>query len=102
MPSIFEGFPVSLVESQAAGIKAIVSKNITDSVSVIPGLIKFLKINDSDLGEWVENILKSVNYKREDTREKLTEKGFNIEIEAKKLRDRYDKLIEVANDNKSL
>mgnify|MGYP001624600943 FL=1 len=52
--------------------------------------------------EWVENILKSVNYKREDTREKLTEKGFNIEIEAKKLRDRYDKLIEVANDNKSL
>ncbi|OUQ04803.1 hypothetical protein B5E91_08980 [Thomasclavelia spiroformis] len=102
MPSIFEGFPVSLVESQAAGIKAIVSKNITDSVSVIPGLIKFLKIDDSDLGEWVENILKSVNYKREDTREKLTEKGFNIEIEAKKLRDRYDKLIEVANDNKSL
>ena len=100
MPSIFEGFPVSLVESQAAGIKAIVSKNITNSISIIPGLIKFLKINNSDLEEWVKNILKSFNYERQDTSTKLTESGFNIEIEAKKLKERYYKLIEVANDNK--
>lgn len=102
MPSIFEGFPVSLVESQATGIKAIVSRNITKSVNIISGAIKFINIDDSSVDDWVSNILESLNYTRTDTTEILIEKGFNIEIEAKKLRKKYYKLVEEANGKKSI
>lgn len=32
MPSFYEGFPVTLVEAQATGLKCLISKNITDDV----------------------------------------------------------------------
>lgn len=46
MPSLHEGFPVVLVESQAVGLKSIISDKISKEVDLGLGLIQFEPIND--------------------------------------------------------
>lgn len=55
LPSVFEGFPVSLVEAQSSGLYCIVSKNVTEQVN-ITNKMKFIGINDSDIILWKESI----------------------------------------------
>lgn len=56
-PSFSEGVPVSLVEAQAAGIKCLVSNNVTNEV-VISNIIKYRDISEKpelwvkDIFEW--------------------------------------------------
>lgn len=61
MPSIFEGFPLTLVEEQANGLRCIVSDTITKEVN-ISGNVYFLSL-DKSTNEWahyINNVL-SVN-----------------------------------------
>lgn len=55
MPSLYEGFPVVLVESQAAGLKAIVSDQVSIEVDLGLGLIEFLPFDSID--DWVERLI---------------------------------------------
>lgn len=57
LPSLFEGLPVILVESQAAGIPSIVSSTITNEVDLNLGLLKFAKLEDN-YEEWCNLIIK--------------------------------------------
>lgn len=54
MPSIFEGFPLTLVEEQANGLRCIVSDAITNEVN-ISGNVHFLSLNKST-NEWAHYI----------------------------------------------
>lgn len=56
MPSLHEGFPVVLVESQTVGLKALVSTQVSTEVDLGFGLVKFLPIDN--LNEWVDTLLK--------------------------------------------
>lgn len=60
MPSIYEGFPLVLVESQASGIPALVSNTISDEVDFGLGLVQFLDINGSPV-LWANKIIDSKN-----------------------------------------
>ena len=53
LPSLYEGFPVTLVEAQANGLTTLVSKNVTDETS-ITDLISYL---DLIADEWCNKIL---------------------------------------------
>lgn len=57
MPSLHEGFPVVLVESQTVGLTAIVSDQISREVDLGLGLVEFLSIDDPTT--WVEALLKN-------------------------------------------
>lgn len=59
MPSIAEGFPVSLVEDQAAGLTCFVSDIITPEVN-INNNIHFLPLNEYE--QWVDSI---IGYRRQ-------------------------------------
>ena len=57
MPSIHEGFPVVLVESQTVGLKSLVSNNVSAEVDLGVGLVDFLSIDSTDA--WVNRLLTS-------------------------------------------
>lgn len=85
MPSITEGFPITLVEAQANGLPCVVSDVITHEVN-ISGHIKFVSLGQ-DLKVWSESI--EQNCSRYDCEDKLIDNGFDINT----LEERVYKLI---------
>ncbi|MBM6931376.1 glycosyltransferase [[Clostridium] spiroforme] len=59
MPSLFEGFPLTLIESQASGLKAIVSDTITKEVDLGMNLVYFQNNNEN----WNKTIIKVLSEK---------------------------------------
>lgn len=51
MPSFYEGLPVSLIETQAIGLPALISSTISTEVDVIPSLIRRISLQDP-LSSW--------------------------------------------------
>ena len=60
LPSFYEGLPTVIVESQAAGIPALLSNKITTEVDFGLGLVTFLSIDDAKV--WADKICKEVLY----------------------------------------
>lgn len=54
-PSIFEGFPVSLIEAQASGLPCLISDSITKEIDMGIGLIQYMPLNNKN--NWVEMML---------------------------------------------
>lgn len=91
-PSRFEGLPVVLIETQVAGLKSIVSDNITKECK-ITDKIKYLSLED-DVNVWKNEVLKCNKvYNREDIIDLMDNSQFNIKNEVKKLEDMYLKNI---------
>ena len=87
LPSLFEGLPVVLVETQAVGLPSVVSREaVPQETCVYPGFINYVSLSDS-LDEWADEVIKS--YKpiipRETWIEKLSASKFNIDKEALRL-----------------
>lgn len=60
MPSLHEGMPVVLIEAQAAGVKCLISDNITREIDLGLNLIEFCSLEE-DLEKWKELTLKMCN-----------------------------------------
>ncbi len=63
LPSRYEGFPVTLVEAQAASLPCVVSASVTHTVN-ITGKMRFCKLNDS-LEIWAQSIQDLLNTNRD-------------------------------------
>lgn len=75
LPSLTEGFPISIIEAQAAGLKCILSDTVTKEVNVT-GDVTYLSLGDP-LAKWEDEILK-LNYARSDNYETLEKRGFDV------------------------
>lgn len=75
MPSFVEGFPVTVVEAQAAGLPCLLSSNITSEIN-ITGNIKFLPL-DAPCSEWM-NQIRDMASNRYDGVAILQERGFSV------------------------
>ena len=87
LPSLQEGFPVVLVEAQTAGVRCLVSNNVTEQV-IQTDLCEMVDINSKE--KWVESI---VNCQPVDDRKKyqdnMLSKGFDIADITKKIEELY-------------
>lgn len=93
LPSIWEGLPVVGIEAQAACLPCFFSTNVTDEVAVTENA-HFISLDEAP-SIWSEKILEcGLIAERRDMNEKITASGYNIEVEAKKLQERYERLLE--------
>ena len=82
IPSVFEGLSLATIESQIAGVPAIVSDAIPEE-AVISNGVKRLKLSDKN---WAENALKSAG---DAVILNENSNGYNIEYASKELQDWY-------------
>lgn len=90
LPSLYEGLPVVGVEAQANGLPCIFSDTISNEVVILPDT-KVLKLSDS-AQMWAHVIRNLANRKQNDRRDAIdliNAAGYNIEVEAEKLRKYY-------------
>lgn len=87
MPSLFEGLPVSLVETQSAGVPCVASDRIPKEVD-ITGTVTFLTLEDSPR-KWAEELLKHKQKKKPDNRQKIIDAGYDIRHTALFLQEFY-------------
>lgn len=91
MPSLHEGFPVVLVESQTVGLIAIVSDQVSDEVDLGVSLVEFLPINITSIKNWADRLLKPQNtpYSKQEVINTLELGGFDVSLNAEKLTQIY-------------
>lgn len=99
MPSLHEGLPLTLVEEQANGLTCLVADTITKEAD-LTGNIHYLSLQDEP-EIWSQKLLKIVstidNDRISNSRiniRKIKDKGYDINIESKKLVDFYRNLVQ--------
>jgi len=81
-PSLFEGLPVTLVETQAAGLPAVVSENITSEIK-ITDLIDFVSLEES-YQKWASIVLEKINQtQRKNTKKQIISAQYDIAVTSK-------------------
>lgn len=84
LPSLFEGLPVTLMETQASGLPALVSDRVTREMDKA-GLIRFLPLDD-DVSCWADAIIHAgINEDRLPYAQKVLDAGYDIADQAHKL-----------------
>lgn len=86
MPSIFEGLSLTTIESQIAGVPAVVSKAIPEEAIISDGCVRL----DLNVDDWV-NFL--INFKKIKPVLDYRSNNYNINIASKKLEEWYEKRI---------
>lgn len=88
LPSFREGFPVALVEAQAAGLPCVVSDSITRETA-ITDLVTFLAL-DAGASAWADWLISNrPPYARYDTAAKITAAGFDSRQVAEQMASFY-------------
>jgi len=92
MPSLHEGFPVVLVESQAVGLLSLTSDRIAPEVDLDLGLVNFLSLDNVDT--WVKALMnqKDKSVSQSEIYTCLQASGFDVKKNATDLLNFYKEL----------
>lgn len=94
MPSILEGFPLTLLETQASSCRSFISDTIDESVDLGLGLVHFINIQDEK--SWVNEIKKFFRKKEVLPNGEILSKFKNGNYDSS---SSYEKLVRIYIDN---
>ena len=98
LPSLWEGLPFTLVESQCAGLPSVISDVISDEAIVTDVITKVSLKETAD--KWADVILEVYrNTKRKDISDQVRDGGFDIVSTARWLQEFYVKRYQDAVEN---
>ncbi|WP_333954952.1 glycosyltransferase [Psychrobacter sp. S4(2024)] len=89
MPSLHEGFPVVLVESQTVGLMALVSDQVSTEVDLGLGLVKFLPL--ASVNDWANSLinLQTTKPNKQEITNSMKVHGFDVATNAATLTQFY-------------
>lgn len=90
MPSFYEGFPVSLIEAQCAGLRCVASDTITRETQITDRMA-YLPLS-VDIAQWVQALLEDNAREREQYARQVREAGFDVKCVARDLQEMYEQL----------
>lgn len=91
-PSLFEGLPFTLVETQCNGLPCVCSDTVTGQIK-FTDLIKFLSLNDSD-EQWAKSSVEAAQkIHNADSYKDMITSGYDLDTESSKLKDYYTERI---------
>lgn len=88
-PSIWEGFPVSVIEAEAVGIPCIISDTITPEVLIVPN-VRSLSILEPAY-KWADEVIR--NDCRLNNADAIKHAGYDIAQEVKEIQEFYKDII---------
>lgn len=90
LPSLYEGLPLSVVESLTNGLPSFVSKNVTDDLNISSN---YHKIDSFDINVWTKELLNIKIKDRKNAYLDTVSNGYDIKDVAKELTKIYKGLI---------
>lgn len=92
LPSKYEGLGIVTIEAQSCNIPCVVSDTVPIETDMGLNLIQYLSLQ-KHVSKWVNAILNVITDNKEKNfnviKKKITENGYNIKVESKKLLDLY-------------
>lgn len=91
-PSLYEGLGMALIEAQCSGLQCIASSFVSRETEITPN-IEFLSL-ELNPSNWAKEALrKTKNYLRKDYSNNIISNNYDINIEVKKLEEKYKSLL---------
>jgi len=91
LPSRYEGLGIAYIEAQAAGLVCFGSDSVVPREVAVTDLMRFISLRESP-EHWASQVIHlKGDATRRNTKDEISSKGYEIQIEAKKLEQYYER-----------
>lgn len=92
LPSLFEGFPIALLEAQANGLNPITAAGVVTAEVNVSGRVRYIPNGTINIHEWVDAVMAQVRVPRALMDNSVLNSGYDIVGASNALQERYLKL----------
>lgn len=96
LPSLFEGFPLTAIEAQCAGLPGVISDKVTKEVRC-RNAIRFLPLDSPQI--WADTIIELSKSKRLDGSADVNDAGFDVNTMCDNFKRLYDEQLQLGSAN---